>query len=249
MTTIHIASGLRERSKKEELAYDHSGHFQEYVFGHKLAKCHWEVHELMMEGRRDPQGPYNPALVLMPRDFAKTTMAEAFCLYRIGHNPLELTQFICSIVTKAEQRLAKIGSCIQHNTRYKQMFGELYPDSLDYTWKHDALEVIRDKGRVWSEGGAERDPTVAAFGVETSVEGGRATLQVYDDIVTVTNSRSLVQRTTVREKFWMSFDPMLLPEGQQLIFGTRYHYEDIYSEFIPLFDTDRFYTDLYVREE
>jgi hypothetical protein len=129
------------------------------------------------------------------------------------------------------------------------MFGELYPDSLDYTWKHDALEVIRDKGRVWSEGGAERDPTVAAFGVETSVEGGRATLQVYDDIVTVTNSRSLVQRTTVREKFWMSFDPMLLPEGQQLIFGTRYHYEDIYSEFIPLFDTDRFYTDLYVREE
>jgi hypothetical protein len=77
------------------------------------------------------------------------------------------------------------------------------------------------------------------------IEGGRATCQIYDDIVTRANSSSEIQRASVKQAFWMSFDPMLQPSGQQVIFGTRYHYADFYSELIPLFDTDKYYTDLY----
>ena len=59
------------------------------------------------------------------------------------------------------------------------------------------------------------------------------------------NSQGETARRNVSTKFWMSFDPMLMPKGQQIFLGTRFHYDDLYAELIPILDTDRLYTDLY----
>ena len=125
------------------------------------------------------------------------------------------------------------------------MFGNLYPESTDYTWKTERMEVVRDRSAVWESGDIQRDATFAAFGITTSVEGGRATLQIYDDVVSFENSQSDSNRHNISSKFWMSFDPMLMPKGQQIFLGTRFHYDDLYAEFIPIFDSERLYTDLY----
>ena len=242
---INLASGLRERSRKEELAFDHPGHFQEYVFRHELPNFMWEVYEIILDGFKNPQGENNPALILAPRSHTKTTVGEATILWRIGKNPLELCQEICGVSKKASERLLKIASCIRENERYIGMFGNLYPNDPDFKWNSEEIEVKRDRSRTWAEGNAERDPTCAAYGIDSSIEGGRATVQIFDDIVTRANASSTVQRTSVRTAFWMSFDPMLLPEGQQIIFGTRYHYADLYSELIPILDHDKYYTELY----
>jgi hypothetical protein len=246
---ISIHSGLKENSRKEELAYDHPGHFQEYIFNHKLPSFMWESYELLMDGHINPSGANNPYLLLAPRDHTKSTIAESFALWKVGKNPLELVQLICSVTSKARERLSKVASCIKDNERFKGMFGNLYPNDIDYIWNRDAIEVLRDRSQVWNEGKAERDPTVAAFGIETTIEGGRATLQLFDDIVTTENSASVITRETLEKKFWMGFDPMLLPTGQQLIFGTHYHYADFYSKVLPMLDTDRYYTDLYPQVE
>lgn len=242
---INLAAGLRERSRKEEQAFDHPGHFQEYIFNHKIPKFMWEVYEIILDGYKNPRGDNNPALILAPRSHTKTTVGEATILWRIGKNPLELCQEICGVSKKASERLLKIASCIRENERYIGMFGSLYPNDADFKWNSEEVEVKRDRARVWAKGNAERDPSCAAYGIDSSIEGGRATLQVFDDIVTRANASSEVQRASVRAAYWMSFDPMLLPEGQQIIFGTRYHYADLYSELIPLFDSDKLYTDLY----
>ena len=71
----------------------------------------------------------------------------------------------------------------------------------------------------------------------------------YDDIVNQENSRTQTGRQALSEKYWMSFDPMLLPKGQQAVVGTRYHYEDLYAEFIPKFDTEKKYKELYTGSE
>jgi len=244
--SISIASNLRSRSVAEERALDHPGHFHEYIFKQKLAPFHWEIFDLLLDGKVNPEGRSNPALILAPRDHAKTTnAAESYPLWRVGLNRLELVQIISSTAPMAQKRLKKIESCIRFNQRYKSLFGDLYPDDKDFVWSNSELEVAKDKERVWDAGGEERDPTFAAFGITTSVEGGRATLQVYDDIVTFENTKTEDSRKSTSDKVWMSFEPMLLPQGQQIFIGTRFHFSDFYSELIPILDSEGLYTDLY----
>lgn len=253
--SISITSNLKRRNKQEEKALESDGHFYEYMFQQTIATFWWEVFEIVEEGHRLCLGgvqpnPYNPLLILAPRDHAKTSnLIESVPLRRIGKDKLELIQIISSTTPLARKRMKKIESCIRYNRRYKNLFGELYPEGdADYTWNQDEMEVIRDQEKAWDEGRAERDPSFIAFGMTSSVEGGRATLQCYDDIVTRDNSKTPAGRERTREKFWMSFDPMLLPKGQQLFAGTRYDFEDFYAELIPIFDTQRLYTDLYTYE-
>ena len=125
------------------------------------------------------------------------------------------------------------------------MFGSLYQETTDYTWKTDRIEFVLDRTAVWESGDIPRDATCAAFGITTSVEGGRSTLQIFDDVVSFENSQSDTNRKSISNKFWMSFDPMLMPKGQQIFLGTRFHYDDLYAELIPILDSEQLYTDLY----
>jgi hypothetical protein len=256
MTThnISITQDMRKRSKEEQAAYDHPGHFHEYVFNQKLAKFHWEIFEVILAGAEE--GPTdlsvnNPLLILAPRNHAKTTnFAESYPLWVAGRNPSTiLCQIICSTITVAKKRLSRIKSCIESNSRYKELFGSLKPIDRDAQWTLEQIELKRDKSLSWLEGTEERDPSFMAVGITTNVEGGRATLQVYDDVVTFENSKTELGRKSVSEKFWTSFDPMLLPGGQSITLGTRYHYDDLYSELIRKFDTEGLYADMYSEEE
>lgn len=252
-SSISLASGLRARSRKEELAIDHPGHMHEYVFQQTLAKFHWEMLDCYLDAAKEPLLK-SPLLFLAPRSHAKTTVfAETVPLWRLGKNPNELGQIISSVDTVAKRRVKRVADCIVNSRRYQSLFGNLYPGTdRRYTWSPsgEAIEVRCDRVASWdSEGGVERDPSLSAYGILTSVEGGRAHFQVYDDIVNTKNARSEAVRLQVREKFFMSFQPMLLPGGMMVVLGTRYHYEDLYSELIPVYDRERLYTDLYPKEE
>lgn len=247
--SINIAVGMKSRSAAQERAYDHPGHMHEYIFNQTLANFHWEMLELYQDACRDP-ATYSPLLFLAPRNHGKTTLfAETVPLHRIGHDQQELCQVISSVDSLAKKRVKKVANCIRFNPRYIELFGNLYPGTdSDYQWSPsgEAIEVKRDKQLVWaSEGGDQRDPTFLALGILSSVEGGRATYQGYDDVVNQKNSRSEATRIQVREKYWMSFQPMLFPSGIEVFVGTRYGYDDLYSELIPVFDGERLYTDLY----
>ena len=246
--TISIMDGLRKRTKEEEKAYDHLGYFFEYVFKLKLAPFHWEICEDLMEAKKNPLGPGNPCLFLAPRDHAKTTLvAEAMPLFLVGRDQTEIIQVITSVTTLARKRLQKIESCIKYNKRYRQLFGDLFPHGdPTYVWNRDEMDVVRDRSQSWDKGSEERDASFSAFGITTSVEGGRATYQAYDDIVTQENSRTDGGRNQLSEKVWMSFDPMLLPKGVAAYAGTTYHYLDFYSsELIPKFDIEKRYPERY----
>lgn len=247
VASIGILSGMRQRSIDEERAYDHPAYFHEYIFNQKLAPFQWEIMEALKEGADNPNNSdVNPLLILAPRNHGKTALAgESFPLWKVGRNRLELVQVISSVISLAIERMGKIESCIRFNKRYKSMFGDLYPESPDYTWKTERMEVVRDRTAVWESGDIQRDATFAAFGITTSVEGGRSTLQIYDDVVSFENSQSETSRRNISNKFWMSFDPMLMPKGQQIFLGTRFHYDDLYAELIPILDSQMLYTDLY----
>jgi hypothetical protein len=245
---ISLLSNMKANSLKEEQAKDHPGHLHEYIFKQVLADFQWEMFELMLDGYHNPDGDNGDLLFLAPRNHAKTSDIETFAVWCIGVNTSELCQFICSNASKSVQRLSKIEDVIRFNGRYKNLFGDLYPyGNPDYVWKSDAMEVVRDKSRLLVDGGSiERDPTLVGFGIDTSVEGGRATRQFYDDVVSMKNVGSEITRKHVSDKFWMSFEPMLQPEGQRIVIGTRYHYADLYAELLPIYDTEGIYKDAYL---
>ena len=64
-SSISVFSGLRERGKKEELAYDHPGHFHEYAFNQTLAIFHWEIYDLVLENAQLEMPSEDPALQLL----------------------------------------------------------------------------------------------------------------------------------------------------------------------------------------
>ena len=251
--SINIASGLRYRSRKEQLALDNPGHMHEYVFQQTLGDFHWELIESYLDAVKDPFNK-SPVLFLAPRNHAKTTLfGESVPLWCIGKDPNTLIQVISSKDTVAKRRVKRVADCIMSSKRYRNLFGNLYPgNDPRYTWSPsgEAIEVKCDRVSSWDrEGGVERDPTLSAYGILTSVEGGRAHFQVYDDVVNTKNARSEALRHQIREKYFMSFQPMLLPRGVMVVLGTRYHYEDLYSELIPVYDSEGLYTDLYPKEE
>ena len=246
-------SNLRARSKMEEMALDHPGHFHKYVFRQEPANFHWEMLDDYMAARDNPW-ELSPILILAPRNHAKTTyFGETVPLWEIGHDPTILIQVISSVDTVAKKRVKRIASVIRDSDRYRNLFGNLYPGTDDrYTWSPsgEAIEVKSDRAQAWdTEGGIERDPTVSAYGILTAVEGGRANLQVYDDIINEKNANSMAERKRIRNRYHMSFQPMLQPKGVSIILGTRYHHEDLYSELIPMYDREGLYTDLYPRDE
>ena len=121
IASINIASGLKSRSKKEELAYNHPGHMHEYVFQQTLANFHWEMLDLYMEACKHPLD-YSPLIFLAPRNHAKTTLfAETVPLYRIGRNNSDIGQIISSVDSLAKARVKRVGACIQNSTRYRNL--------------------------------------------------------------------------------------------------------------------------------
>lgn len=237
---INIISGLISRSKKEELAYDNPGHMMEYCFNIKLGTIHWEWCELVMEAYRDPLGPYNPLFILAPRDHAKTTVLTEGCtLWRIGSDPETVMGQIISVTSlKAGERLDFCKSVIRFNEKFRNLFGNLYPGKSDeFTWNNQGIQVLVDRTRLWQSKKEERDNTLSAYGIESNTEGGRTNWQVFDDIVGRENSRSDISRKEVATKYWITFEPMLVPLGVRLINGTRYAFDDIYGEFQVKYDT------------
>ena len=246
---INILSGMKTRSRKEQLAIDHPGHMMEYIFNIALATFQWEWIELIMEAFKDPL-KNSPCCIIAPRNHGKTYICvEGITCWHIGKYPTRQNQVISSTDEIAKQRVKKVGQVIRYNEKYRNLFGELYPGSdQTFRWSPsgEAIDVKIDREAAFAEGGdIARDATLIALGILTSVEGGRANLQVFDDVVNQRNSQSEVTRHQVLQRFEQAFMPMLYPDGVRIIVGTRYHYKDLYGYLIPKLDQDRFYTALY----
>lgn len=247
--SINILSNFKRRTKEEQKSLDHPGFMHEYVFNQKLTQFQWEWLECFMDAYRNPL-KYSPTLILAPRNHGKTAIVcESIPLWYIGKHPTTTNQIISATDGIAKTRVSKIANVIRNNPRYISLFGELYPGSdQTYRWSPsgEAIEVKIDREAIFErDGDIARDPTLTAYGIQTSVEGGRANLQIFDDVINSRNAKSASERATILERFEQAFMPMLYPDGVRFIIGTRYHYQDLYAHLLPILDQERLYTDLY----
>ena len=242
-----IISGMKRHGKTEVLARSHPGHFHEYMFGERMGEWHWDMWEAFMWAMEDAS-ERTPFLLLAPRQFGKTSLFESYVAWRIGNDPDERIKIVSSKVEIASQRVQKIARIIR-SKRYQALFGDLYPDGeAGYAWRGDALDVKNERFENMDEDefmNARRDNTLQALGIDGSVAGGRATCMVFDDIVTTENSKTDLSRSAVASKFSMEYLPIPMPGAPVIILGTRYHEEDLYSQLVQQYDTERRYMDYY----
>jgi len=157
-------------------------------------------------------------MLLAPRRHGKTSMIGAYIIWRILLNP-SITVFIITLnQDNADKMMSFIKDHLERNPRIKDLWGE----------QRGYREWSQSKIRVAKQGLGIREPTVTVQGVDSSMIGSGYDLIVLDDITNDKNSRTETLRSRLRDRYRSVILPMLKPDGQILVVGTRWHYDDIY---------------------
>jgi len=93
------------------------------------------------------------------------------------------------------------------------------------------------RGPKWSENEiivagckrATKEATVTALGVEGAIISRHFDLVILDDVVDQENARTEAQREKLREWYYVTLMPTIVPGGEMRIVGTRYHLRDLYG--------------------
>ena len=160
-------------------------------------------------------------LQLWPRGHGKTTGIILYILWLIGNYPDIHIQIVSKTASQAEAICTAIMSTIEHDSKYKRLFGNLKPDQPT---KWTSQQFIIERTEI------SKNPTVKATGLMGPITGGRNDLIVCDDIIDEENVRTRLQLEKVSTWFNKILYPTLYPWGGIIVIGTRWSYADLYSE-------------------
>jgi len=159
---------------------------------------------------------------LAPRGHAKTVSHTInFVLRKIAENPNIRISIISNTVTQASAFLFEIKQIIENNTMIQRDL-KIIPN-LD-KWAGDRILIHRSL--------ISKDPTIAVAGVGGAMLSRRADLIIFDDILDEENTASEVQREKVKNWFWSTAMPVLVPNGIVIYVATRWHYADLSGELL-----------------
>jgi predicted phage terminase large subunit-like protein len=162
-------------------------------------------------------------IVILPPGFGKSTSVTInYPLWRIGQN--HNLRFITASHTKdfVASFLRAITAWMQ-NPRYIEIFGDLRP-TRPSLWTQNEVIVLRDQ--------ILKDPTLTALGIEQATIGRRTDYILGDDLIDEDWASSEALRAYVRTWFKKELLERLDPDGQAVIVGTRWHYDDLYGELL-----------------
>ncbi len=168
-------------------------------------------------------------MMLVPRDCFKSTVGVVcFVLYLLVKNP-NLRFLIDSYRHDVAQlRLRAIKAHIEHNKKFRALFGNWRPDFREDVWNESAINILP---RTNSDGMIMVDPTIDTSGVDRPKVGSHPDVIIIDDV----HTRDNVQTPKVRQKVYEhigGMTPMLQPGGLMLIIGTRWSHHDAYGKII-----------------
>ena len=163
------------------------------------------------------------ALLLAPRSHLKTSaVTVAYILWRLVRNPNLRVLILNEVLANAQSFLREIKEHITSNSRFRQRYGAL--DASAGKWTETSITLPRSK--------IMKEPSIVGCGVLGTVVSMHPDIIIADDLISVNNSLTLLQRSKVSHWFRTVVLPMLEPSGQLVCIGTRYHYADLYSEIL-----------------
>ena len=166
-------------------------------------------------------------LQLWPRGHGKTTGIILYILWLIGNYPNIHIQIVSKTASQAESICTALMTTIEHDSRYRELFGNLKPDQ-PIKWTSQQFIIERTE--------ISKNPTVKATGLMGPITGGRNDLIIDDDIIDEENVRTRLQLEKVSTWFNKVLYPTLYPWGAIIVIGTRWSYADIYAELLEKWD-------------
>jgi predicted phage terminase large subunit-like protein len=162
-------------------------------------------------------------LILMPRgSFKSTCCTVGYTLQSLVKNPDVRILISSETYTQSETYLSEIKRHIESNNRFRTVFGNLKNDN---NWTQKDITVATRKSIKGKE------PSVSVSGVGQTRVGMHYDKIFLDDVVSQynVNTPEQIKKTIDHYKLLLS---ILEPEGELIVIGTRYAYEDLYGYII-----------------
>lgn len=162
-------------------------------------------------------------MLLAPRDHFKSSVVQAFILWRICRNPEERVLIAGDTANTAQKKLTKVKAIIQTSETLRALFPEIVPRDLSkIQWSESEITLPRK--------GAHAEPTISALGVGGARAGAHYTLIVCDDICT---KEAKDQPSTLRKTIeWFNGLEAMLESVYQntvVLVGTPWVHDDVHD--------------------
>jgi len=187
--------------------------FTKYVLGYNKLD---EVHKLWCE---EADSCHKRKLFLKPRGTYKSTVyTVAYILWKLVQNPNERILICNATGDNAEAFLREINAHFIRNERFIQLFGKLVDDR-----SAKVSSTTLNNRTVFS-----KEPSISTIGVLGNLVSAHYSTIIADDLCNNMDRES----ETIREKKkkWVQdLMSVLDPDGEIVVVGTVWHYEDLYA--------------------
>lgn len=176
---------------------------------------------LYFKGQEIESSDRTLAVWLAPRGTGKSTVGSiADTLWEICDDR-DKTHLLASETKETSIFLA---SSVRHHLTVNDNIKSVYGDFVGNKWKESFFTVSGRKRRL-----SDKEGTVECIGVNNASTGRHSDRIVCDDLATLQNSRTPVERYHVEDWWKRTLLPMLNSDGEMLVRGTRYFTDDLYG--------------------
>jgi len=175
--------------------------------------------------------PDDECLTLIPRGHFKSTLiTQDWSVQQLIKDPNKRILIASAKLEKAVEFTKTIKSHFDRNEKFIERFGK---------WESKTEVWTKEKFCIEGRRAGLREASVTAGSIGTDMTGYHFDIIILDDIVT----REFVRSADMRDKtfsFYLDCLDLLDPGGLLIIVGTRWHFNDIYSEFLKPGDIEKF---------
>ena len=187
----------------------------------KLAQLQIEWHKFIRESIEKDR---RRLLILSGRSFGKSTNLLGLILYYLNQNLNHRIKIVCSSDELASRRVLACKRIIEQSESFKLLTnGKLEPDNALPFSSHQ-LYIKREAILL--------DPSIEGKGVYSSSLGGRCSIMLLDDIVTMENSNSEELRQKLSNHILSNWMPMIDDDGICICIGTTWYESDYYHQIL-----------------
>jgi phage terminase large subunit-like protein len=186
-------------------------------------------HEWFVPKIYDIQDRHDNTLDLWSRELFKSTlMTFALPIWEVINNPEERVGIFSNTRSLAKDFLRRIKLGLETNKLLQTVFSEVFYDNPS----RQSPKWSEDDGLLCKRKSTYREMTFEAAGVTDGTPvGSHYTIRVYDDIVTWESTRTAELINKTRNGFELSH-ALGARGGTKRVIGTRYDYNDLYSEML-----------------
>jgi phage terminase large subunit-like protein len=209
--TIGRVRGVTNDLIRKQVLYEDRLDVLAELVGKRFDNFHWLIYDFQVENKT--------TLQLAPRGWGKSTIGTVLsAAQKILRNRDIRILFTSETATQAQNFLSELKGILIHE-KVIEVFGDVRGD----VWHENAINVL---GR----SPTRKENTVMTTGVDGSITSAHFDCIYGDDLVTLKNSRTELNREKVKRWFFTTLMPCITDESTEFrIIGTRYHPDDLYN--------------------